>query len=130
MCAGWTSKVCLGVWLSAAAVVGGGCQSNATPAESARVPEPAEAPVVVADATPVPSSAMPDALRADTSAAAAVSQSDVIAWVTRGTTDDVVLDRVQHAPNAIRLTAGDEVRLRDAGVTDEVIRAIKATAWN
>ena len=61
---------------------------------------------------------------------AAVSEADVITWVNRGTSDDVILDRLQHAPNAVHVTAGDEMRLRDAGVDDDVIRALKATAWN
>ena len=130
MCAGWMSKLCLGV----AVCVVGGCQSDpiASGSPSGRAPvRPAE-PVAVADASPVQSSVAPVVAppTALASAEPPVSQSDVLKWVARGTADDVILDRIQHAPNAIRLSAGQEMQLHEAGVTDEVIRAMKATVWN
>ena len=150
MCAGLTSKCYLGVALCSAALTGvGGCGSAglAASAEATRpvAPVVADPPGVTTPAT------APDGPRESVATAAAaddglpsvpttppvggssdspVSDADVIGWVTRGTSDDVILDRIQHARNAVRLTAGDELRLRDAGVTDEVIRAMKAAAWN
>ncbi len=113
------SKWYLGVTVCAAAC--GGCQeqqgSTAAPPPALTVPSPA---VAVASATPPPMMDVP----------ADVSQTDVIGWTVRGVTDDVILDRIEHARTTFHLSAADEMRLRDAGVSDDVVRAMKATAWN
>jgi hypothetical protein len=57
-----------------------------------------------------------------------VSEQDIIRWSTRGDTDDIIIDRLQRSPAIFHLGTGDEIHLRDAGVSDEVIRAMKATA--
>ena len=142
MCAGWTSKLCLGVAVCAAVVLDGGCQSGRVDSSAQTEPvglnRPDRGGLALADASAVRRPSLDAAVIGDAPAVgeppappmSRVSESDVIAWVARGTNDEVILDRLQRASNAIRLTAGDEMRLRDAGATDEVIAAIKATAWN
>jgi hypothetical protein len=56
-----------------------------------------------------------------------VTQQDIIRWSVRGDSDDVIIDRLQQSPAIFHLGTSDEIRLRDAGVSDEVIRAMKAT---
>lgn len=113
-------KVSCGLAAVGAVVCVGGCSPG--PVEVGREPV---APVVPA-VTPPASVAVP----APAEAAADVSQSDVIGWTVRGVTDDVILDRIDRARSTFHLSAGDEMRLRDAGVSDDVIRAMKATVWN
>lgn len=57
-----------------------------------------------------------------------VTKKDVIAWTARGTHDDVIIDRIERSGTVYHLTAKDENDLRDAGVSEEVIQAMKATA--
>ena len=131
MCARLTSKICLGVTVCSVAVLGGGCQSKSSSMATLGRGVPGEAAPMALAANDGPTVSSPPPIAADVGTPIpTVSQADVIAWVTRGTTDDVILDRIQHARTAVPITAGDEMRLRDAGVTDEVIRAMKASAWN
>ena len=57
-----------------------------------------------------------------------VTRQDIIDWSIHGISDDIIIDRVQHNPCNFHLSAGEEIELRDAGVSDEVIRTMKATA--
>ena len=57
-----------------------------------------------------------------------VSAEDIIAWSVRGTGDETIIDRIEHSPSVFRLSASDEIHLHDAGVSKDVIRAMKATA--
>ena len=111
-------------WYVGAAVAAacGGCQ----PPALVEAPRPAPAPVSVASVDPATVAPPPTAADAP----AEVSQADVIGWAARGVTDDVILDRIAQAHSTFQLSAGDELRLRDAGVSDDVIRAMKASAWN
>lgn len=57
-----------------------------------------------------------------------VTKSDVIAWSQRGTRDDVIVDRIERSGSVFRLTAADENDLRDRGVSESVIRAMRDTS--
>lgn len=57
-----------------------------------------------------------------------VSMEQVIYWTSRGTKDDIIIDRIERSGCVFRLTAEDENRLRDGGVSEQVIRAMKDTA--
>jgi hypothetical protein len=52
----------------------------------------------------------------------------VISWTARGTRDDVIIDRIERSGAVYHLSAKDENELRDQGVSEEVIQAMKATA--
>jgi outer membrane lipoprotein SlyB len=54
-----------------------------------------------------------------------INQQDVIAMSARGDPDDVIIDRIDRSPSVFHLTAADENKLRDAGVSDEVIGAMR-----
>jgi hypothetical protein len=60
--------------------------------------------------------------------AAAVSTEDIIDWTLHGVCDDVIIDRVLRSPTVFRLSTSEEVHLLDAGVSADVVRAMKATA--
>jgi hypothetical protein len=62
------------------------------------------------------------------SAANRVTKNDVIDWTRRGDREDLIIDRVEHGGTVFHLSSRDENQLRDAGVTEEVIRAMKDTA--
>jgi hypothetical protein len=68
---------------------------------------------------------------AGTSAAApqtlAVAKGDVIAWTQQGTRDDIIIDRIERSGTVFHLTAADESDLRDRGVSEAVIRAMRDT---
>jgi outer membrane lipoprotein SlyB len=57
-----------------------------------------------------------------------VTTQDVISWVQRGTRDEEIIDRINRTGTVFHLTAADENRLRDAGVSEMVIRAMNDTA--
>lgn len=57
-----------------------------------------------------------------------LSTDDVIAWTKNGEKDEIIIDRVQRSGSVFHMTAADENRLRDAGVSEEVVRAMKNTA--
>ena len=60
-------------------------------------------------------------------AAEAVTVDTVIEWWNDGETEEDIIGRINNSDAEFRLTAKDEVRLRDEGVSDEVIRQIKQT---
>jgi hypothetical protein len=60
-------------------------------------------------------------------AAAAVTRGDVIEWTRRGDRDEQIIDRIDRVLAVIHLSARDENDLRDAGVSEGVIRAMKNT---
>lgn len=55
----------------------------------------------------------------------AVTKNDVINWTRQGVKDEIIIDRIQRSNSSFRLTAADENELRDAGVSDEVVRAMR-----
>lgn len=57
-----------------------------------------------------------------------ITPETVATWAQAGARDDVIIDRIERSDTVIRLTAGDEMRLRRAGVSDDVICAMKETA--
>ena len=58
---------------------------------------------------------------------AAVTKDDVIDWTRRGDRDDLIIDRIDRSGSVFNLSSRDENRLRDAGVSEDVIRAMKDT---
>ncbi|HEX3356627.1 MAG TPA: glycine zipper domain-containing protein [Tepidisphaeraceae bacterium] len=58
----------------------------------------------------------------------AVSKHDVIKWASRGTRDDVIIDRIERSRTIFHLSRQDEQDLRDAGVSEMVIEEMKSTA--
>lgn len=57
-----------------------------------------------------------------------VTKDDVIRWHDRGDRDEVIIDRVDRSGTVFHLSSRDENQLRDAGVSEEVIRSMKDTA--
>jgi hypothetical protein len=57
-----------------------------------------------------------------------ITKRDVIKWTSRGTRDDVIIDRIERSGAVFHLTPSDEQDLRDAGVSEMVIQDMKATA--
>jgi uncharacterized protein YcfJ len=62
------------------------------------------------------------------SSSSRVSQQDVIGWTSRGMRDSEIIDRIDRSGTVFHLTAADENHLRDAGVSEDVIREMKDTA--
>lgn len=62
------------------------------------------------------------------STAARVTKEDVMAWSAHGICDEEIIGRVVRSDSTFTLSAADENQLRDAHVSDEVIRAMKATS--
>ena len=62
-----------------------------------------------------------------TSAETRVTKQDVIDWTERGVKEDIIIDRIDRTHSAFRLSPADENELRDAGVSEEVIRTMKNT---
>ena len=58
----------------------------------------------------------------------AVTKRDVMKWTSRGTRDDVIIDRIERSGTVFHLTRDDEQDLRDAGVSEMVIQEMRATA--
>lgn len=56
------------------------------------------------------------------------SLQDVVNWTARGTREDVIIDRIERSGAVFHLTAADENRLRDEGVSEVVIQTMKDTA--
>ncbi len=56
-----------------------------------------------------------------------VTKNDVINWTRQGIHDNVIIDRIERSGTVFRLTAADENQLRDAGVSEEVVRSMKNT---
>jgi len=61
------------------------------------------------------------------SKAEGLNRDDVIRWSKDGVKDEVIIDRIERSGTAFRLTAADENALRDANVSEEVVRAMKNT---
>ncbi|HEV8291121.1 MAG TPA: glycine zipper domain-containing protein [Tepidisphaeraceae bacterium] len=57
-----------------------------------------------------------------------LSRDDVIRWSKDGVKDEIIIDRIERSGTAFRLTAADENALRDANVSEEVVRAMKNTS--
>ena len=53
---------------------------------------------------------------------------DVIAWTRQGVKEEVIIDRIQRSGVIFHLSPQEENRLRDAGVAENVVRAMKDTA--
>ncbi len=56
-----------------------------------------------------------------------VTRQDVISWTGRGTSDDIIIDRIERSHTKFYLSAADETQLRDNGVSEEVIRTMRDT---
>jgi hypothetical protein len=71
-----------------------------------------------------------DSYRDDRTAytSARVTQSDVISWSNRGMRDSEIIDRISRSGTVFHLSSSDENQLRDARVSEEVIREMKDTA--
>src|SRR4051794_41128423 len=63
--------------------------------------------------------------RSNNAQANAVSKNDVIDWTRRGDREDLIIDRIDRSGTVLHLSSRDENQLRDAGVGEEVIRAMK-----
>ncbi len=61
-------------------------------------------------------------------ASSRVSKDEVIAWTGRGMRDTEIVDRIDRSGTVFHLTAADENQLRDANVSEDVIREMKDTA--
>jgi len=59
-----------------------------------------------------------------------ITREEVIAWSLRGTRDETIIDRIECSGTVFHLTTSDELRLREAGVSDDVVKAMKMTAAN
>jgi hypothetical protein len=59
---------------------------------------------------------------------AVVTHEQVIRWHRQGTPVEVILDRLQTSQSVFHLTAAEENRLRDAGISEYIIRVMKDTA--
>lgn len=57
-----------------------------------------------------------------------LSRDDVIRWSKDGVKDEIIIDRIERSGTTFRLTAADENALRNANVSDEVLRAMKNTS--
>jgi surface antigen len=56
---------------------------------------------------------------------APVIREDVVVWSRQGTSDEVIIDRIERSGSRFHLTAADEDSLRAQGVSDDVLRAMK-----
>ena len=56
-----------------------------------------------------------------------VTKADVVSWTQRGTSDDIIIDRIDRSGTVFHLTAADENYLHDRGVSSVVIRAMRDT---
>jgi hypothetical protein len=65
--------------------------------------------------------------RSNNASANAVTKADVIDWTRRGDRDDLIIDRIERSGTVFHLSSRDENQLRDAGVGEEVIRAMRDT---
>ena len=57
-----------------------------------------------------------------------ITKSEVITWTDQGVRDDIIIDRIDRSGTVFRLSAADQNDLRDHGVSESVIRAMKDTA--
>jgi hypothetical protein len=75
------------------------------------------------NASPVSASAAPVS-----ASVSGVTREDVIRWSRDGVKDEIIIDRIERSGSSFRLSATDENSLRDANVSEEVVRAMKRTA--
>ena len=66
--------------------------------------------------------------RSNNASANTLTKNDVIDWTRRGDREDLIIDRIDRSGTVFHLSSRDENQLRDAGVGEEVIRAMKDTA--
>jgi uncharacterized protein YcfJ len=57
-----------------------------------------------------------------------LTKNQVVRWTQDGVKDDIIIDRIDRSGATFRLSVADENDLRDAGVSEEVVRAMKNTA--
>lgn len=57
-----------------------------------------------------------------------VSKQEVVDWSNRGVRDDIIIDRIERSGSTFKLTAADENKLRDQGVSESVIQSMRATS--
>ncbi len=56
-----------------------------------------------------------------------LTRQDVVRWSDDGISDEVIIDRIERSDAIFRLSAKDENSLRDDGVSEDVIEAMKHT---
>jgi hypothetical protein len=54
-----------------------------------------------------------------------VTKREVIQWTRQGVKDELIIDRIEQSGTVFSITVTDENELRDAGVSEEVIRSMK-----
>jgi hypothetical protein len=59
---------------------------------------------------------------------ATITQGQVIEWTKHGVPQQVIVDRIERSGTRFKLTAADENTLREKGVSEEVVAAMKQTA--
>ena len=64
----------------------------------------------------------------NTAASSGVTRDDVVRWTKDGVKDEIIIDRIERSGSTFRLSAADETSLRDANVSEEVVRAMKNSA--
>jgi hypothetical protein len=74
-----------------------------------------------ASATPPPAPPPPTPANAPN----AVSRADIMNWSRSGVKDEIIIDRIQRSGQTFTVTAADEQQLKQAGVSDAVITAMK-----
>jgi len=62
------------------------------------------------------------------SRAGAITRSDVVAWSQRGDRDADIIDRIERSGTVFQVSSRDENQLRNAGVGEDVIHAMRDTA--
>ena len=67
-------------------------------------------------------------LQIGTQSAPVVTQEQVLRWHAQGTPPEIILDRLQTSTSVFQLTAAEENRLRDAGISEYIIRVMKDSA--
>ena len=103
-----------------------GCQSE----HEHPLADPINRTVDAADPKPVAARRPVTRPAAAADAARVVTPQDVMAWSGRGLSDDAILDRLDGAVCPTRVTTADEVHLHDAGVSHDVIGALRAAGTN
>jgi hypothetical protein len=102
----------------------GGCAVQAPLADTSRGATPTAGESALVSSAPV------RVISADMSNTPAVSVTaeDIISWSIRGVSDDLIIDRIEHSNATFHLSPSQQIHLHDAGVSDDVIRAMKASA--
>lgn len=57
-----------------------------------------------------------------------ISERDIILWTSRGIRDDVIISKIEESATVFQLSGADTNHLRDKGVSESVIAAMRATA--